>query len=447
MSDSSESTSEVGPLAFDADGSLRTETDACYTCSSCNMNCPVAAVDDSFPGPKFQGPEQWRLRTDAEFSIDPSIRDCSNCLRCDSACPSDVPLSAMHNEARAEFVRSDLSKWSLSYWRDRLLANYRTSAALASKLPRLANALLDFGPLRWLLDRGFGITSEREFPTFAQTTFRDWWANRGGHQASLDRARAARRRRGEPREANKTVAYFHGCYANYNTPAVGKAMVRVFEHFGYAVRVPSQRCSGTPMFANGMLADAKRHARTNVDSFVPLIEDGVPVITTCSSCSLALRKEYPELIDLAGIETLAANTWDAMEYLRREVDIEAALQNVSVSEAAFGDLVYHAPCHARDQGLDGQPLELFADLTGARPEDVGDSCSGISGTYGWKSEHYETSMAIGEEMFEGMDASAGETGLTECPTCASQMEHGTGYEVRHPLEVLEAALVSNSSQS
>jgi len=50
-------------------------------------------------------------------------------------------------------------------------------------------------------------------------------------------------------------------------------------------------------------------------------------------------------------------------------------------------------------------------------------------------------MAIGEEMFEHMAAADGETGLTECPTCAMQMEHGTGYEVRHPMELLAAALV------
>jgi len=73
--------------------------------------------------------------------------------------------------------------------------------------------------------------------------------------------------------------------------------------------------------------------------------------------------------------------------------------------------------------------------------DVGDSCSGISGTYGWKAAKYDTSMAIGEEMFEHMAAADGETGLTECPTCAMQMKHGTGYEVRHPMELLAAALV------
>jgi glycerol-3-phosphate dehydrogenase subunit C len=110
----------------------------------------------------------------------------------------------------------------------------------------------------------------------------------------------------------------------------------------------------------------------------------------------------------------------------------------SDEQAAFA---YHAPCHARNQGLDGQAVELFRALDGVRVDDVGDSCSGISGTYGWKEEKYEKSMEIGEEMFEHMDAVPGQAGMTECPTCSSQMEHGTGYPIVHPLQVLEAALV------
>ena len=426
----------VGPTSGTRNGA-----DPCYTCSTCDTECPVAAVEDSFPGPKFQGPDQWRLQKGDPPEIDPSILECSNCLRCDAACPTDVPLSTMHNEARAEFVEHSLSRWRPTYWRNRLLANYRTAARLASAVPRLANGVLGFGPVRSLLERTLGITAEREFPEFATETFREWFEARGGLEASRRRAREHRRRRGEDPEAEKRVAYFHGCYANFNTPAVGKALVRTFEHFGYEVAVPAQRCSGTPMFANGMLADARRHARGNLDSLVPLIEAGYSVVASCSSCSLALRKEYPELFDLEGVDTLAAHTWDAMEFLRARTDIAAELAEAGVSEDAFGEMAYHAPCHARDQGLDGQPVELFSSLDGAEPIDVGDSCSGMSGTYGWKTEHYETSMAIGEEMFDEMAAVDGDVGLTECPTCASQMEHGTERSVRHPLEVIAAALV------
>jgi glycerol-3-phosphate dehydrogenase subunit C len=49
-------------------------------------------------------------------------------------------------------------------------------------------------------------------------------------------------------------------------------------------------------------------------------------------------------------------------------------------------------------------------------------------------------MEIGEEMFEHMDHAKGEVGMTECPTCSMQMEHGSGYPIKHPMEVLAEAV-------
>ncbi|MFC4986689.1 anaerobic glycerol-3-phosphate dehydrogenase subunit C [Saliphagus infecundisoli] len=422
---------------------LRPGADSCFKCSACDTSCPVAEVDDDFPGPKFQGPEQWRLKRREGHEIDDSVMSCSNCMRCDDACPSGVPLSQMHNTARGEYVEEQMSKTSVEYWRNRVLSNYRTSAFLASKVPRLANVTMNFGPARWLMEKTMGVTAEREFPAFASTTFREWWAERGGADESRRRARAHRERRGLDRDADKRVAYFHGCYSNYNTTEVGKAMVRVYERYGYEVVAPEQKCSGTPMFANGMLADARRHAEVNVSSMADLVEQGYDAIASCTSCSMALRQEYPELFDIDGIETVAANTFESIEYLRIHEDLKADVREARVSGDLAREFAYHAPCHARNQGLERQSVELFGDLEGAGIEDVGDSCSGISGTYGWKEEKYETSMAIGEEMFDHMAAADGEVGMTECPTCAMQMEHGTGYEIRHPLELLEEALVEN----
>jgi glycerol-3-phosphate dehydrogenase subunit C len=432
---------DVFPDSNDFD--LRPGADSCFKCSTCDTNCPVAEVDDDFPGPKFQGPEQWRLKqTDEDYGVDDSVMSCSNCMRCDNACPSGVPLSQMHNTARGEYVGEEMSKTSLEYWRNRLLANYRATAWLASKTPRLATAMMNFGPARWLMEKTLGVTSERDFPAFATETFREWWAAEGGADGSRERAREHRTRRGDPDDADKRVAYFHGCYSNYNTPEVGKAMVRVFEYFGYEVVVPKQKCSGTPMFANGMLPDARRHAEVNVSSLSDLIDRGYDVIASCTSCSMALRQEYPELFDLDGIDDVAAHTFEALEYLRVHEDLSGELDAAEVDGDIAKEFAYHAPCHARNQGLDRQAVELFRDVDGVELEDVGDSCSGISGTYGWKEEKYDTSMKIGDEMFEHMEDAEGETGMTECPTCAMQMEHGTGYEVRHPLELLEATLVS-----
>ncbi|ELZ86161.1 sn-glycerol-3-phosphate dehydrogenase subunit C [Haloferax elongans ATCC BAA-1513] len=412
---------EVFPESTEMD--LRPGADNCYKCTSCDVSCPVAEVDDEFPGPKFQGPEQWRLKRKEDASVDDSIMSCSNCMRCDDACPSGVPLSQMHNTARGEYVDEEMDKLSREYIRNRILANYRTLAELGSMFPRLTNAVMGNSLVQQINEKVLGITAEREFPDFATQTFREWWNERGGPQV---------------RSEDKRVAYFHGCYSNYNTPEVGKAMVRVFEEFGYEVVVPKQRCSGTPMFANGMIDDAKRAAGINAENFAGLIPEGYDIIASCTSCSMSLRQEYPELFDIDGLEDISEHTYEAMEYLRIHEDLDSAIADASVSEQSFA---YHAPCHARNQGLDRQAVELFRDLDGVNIEDVGDSCSGISGTYGWKEEKYDKSMQIGSDMFDHMEHAEGNVGMTECPTCSMQMEHGTGYDIKHPLQLLEEALV------
>ena len=88
---------------------LRAGTDNRYKCTTCETSCPVAAVDEEFPGPKFQGPEQWRLKHREDADIDDSITSCPNCMRCDTACPAGVPLSQMHNETRGECVAEQMS--------------------------------------------------------------------------------------------------------------------------------------------------------------------------------------------------------------------------------------------------------------------------------------------------------------------------------------------------
>ncbi|MFB6110788.1 MAG: anaerobic glycerol-3-phosphate dehydrogenase subunit C [Halodesulfurarchaeum sp.] len=395
----------------------RTRTDPCHSCHVCDEVCPVAPVNADFPGPSAQGPREWRLRRGG-VSVDPSIAACSNCLQCHAACPADVDLMALHTDARAEHVAERTGRHAL---RDRLLANYGLLARLGSRVPRLANWAMDNDWLRSLAESLLGITAERPAPEFASRTFREWWDERGGPQVESETRR---------------VAYFHGDHANYHRPEVGRALVRVYEHLGYEVRVPDQRCSGAPMVANGHLEDAKRVTSANVESFRPYLEAGYDVVATCTSCSLTLRETNPREFDVDGVERLSEHTDDAVAYLRKRGE----LAELELDPEALPDAVsYHAPCHAREQGVDGTALPALEEA-GVAVTHLGGECSGMSGTYGWKAERYEDSMAIGESLFEAAESAEAAASLTECPTCGMQLEHGTEETATHPIEVLAAGL-------
>jgi len=276
-------------------------------------------------------------------------------------------------------------------------------------------------------EKVLGIAGDREFPDFATQTFREWWKARGGAQVQ---------------NPDKRVAYFHGCYSNYNTPEVGKAMVRVYEHFGYEVMVPPAEVLG---HADVRERDAEGRAPARGDERrEPRRGDRrgrrrdrlLYLLFAVAAAGVPRTVRHPR-----DRRRLRPHLRGARKYLRINEDLEGELADTKklAGEQSFA---YHAPCHARNQGLSRQAVETFRDVDGVTMEDVGDSCSGISGTYGWKEEKYETSMEIGAEMFEHMEDAEGDVGMTECPTCAMQMEHGTGYEVEHPLQLLEDAVGS-----
>lgn len=62
----------------------------CIRCTICVESCPVFRVQPEFPGPKQAGPDAQRFRIGREKSIDDWVLLCSQCKRCEMACPCGV---------------------------------------------------------------------------------------------------------------------------------------------------------------------------------------------------------------------------------------------------------------------------------------------------------------------------------------------------------------------
>ena len=66
----------------------------------------------------------------------------------------------------------------------------------------------------------------------------------------------------------------------------------------------------------------------------------------------------------------------------------------------------------------------------------------MAGTFGYEKEHYEMSLAIGEQrLFPAVRAAApGAVVVADGMSCRHQISHGTGREARHLVEVVAQAL-------
>ena len=389
----------------------------CIKCTICTVYCPVIPVRPEYPGPKQAGPDGERLRLKNKYFFDEALKYCLNCKRCDVACPSGVKISDIIQEARIEFSTHGPKL------RDRMLASTDFMGTLASPFAPIVNATLPLKPVKAILDGVLGIDHRRTFPKYSGTKFESWFKkNAAGKQA----------------EFKKQIAYFHGCYVNYNYPQLGKDFVTVMNALGYGVNLlDGEKCCGVAMIVNGLTEGAKRHAKHNVKVLQKAVAKDMKVLTTSSTCVLTMRDEYKDLlkIDNSGVRD---SLLLATKFIYSLID--SGKVKLAFKKDYKARIAYHTPCHLEKLGWGIFSTSLLKMIPGVEFTMLDSNCCGISGTYGFKKENYEVSQAIGKPLFDQIGRVAPDFVACDCETCKWQIEMSTGFTVKNPISVLAEAL-------
>ena len=415
-------TDEVGTFSDTVEEAAPVE--ACTKCTACNTVCPVARSTETFRGPKFLGPESERYRSQPEAAVTAGLDLCSGCKLCEVTCPSQVSIQEYirraQNKGAAEKGRT-LRDWVLGH--TRLLSRF---GSMTAPLANLGNR----NPLvRWAMERVLGIHHKRPLPRYQWLTFERWFKRnhslspRGG---GAGRGGVASRR---------TVAYFYGCWVNYNERQLGEHVVAILERNGIEVIVPKQQCCGIPAVVNSNMDLARKYGGENVRRLSGLPAD-VDIIASSTLCGLMLKHDYAHLLDIPGAEQVGARVYDICEYLwmlHEAGELNLDFQPVTTR------VLYHAPCHLKSHGIGYPAMRLLRLIPGVQLEEVDEGCCGISGTFGVKVEKYDLSMKIGSRLFEAVKAAGSDYVLADCETCRMQVEHGAGATSAHPLEILARA--------
>ncbi|WP_027710674.1 anaerobic glycerol-3-phosphate dehydrogenase subunit GlpC [Dickeya chrysanthemi] len=392
-----------------------TSFENCIKCTVCTTACPVARVNPLYPGPKQAGPDGERLRRKDPSLFDEALKYCTNCKRCEVACPSDVKIGDIIQRAKASHSQHRPTL------RDAILSHTDLMGSVATPFAPLVNSLTGLKPMRQLLDKALKIDHRRQLPRYSHGTFRSWYRRQAAHQLQFE----------------EQVAYFHGCYVNYNHPQLGRDLIRVFNAMGVGVQLlTKEKCCGVALIANRFLDKARKQARFNLASLDDAINSrGLPVIATSSSCTFTLRDEYPHLLGLDnhhvrdGIELATRHLYRLLDKGRT-----LPLQPLPLR------VVYHTPCHLERMGWTAYTLELLRRIPGLELQVLDSQCCGIAGTYGFKKENYDTAQGIGAPLFRQIEASGADLVITDCETCKWQIEMSTSKTCEHPLSLLAKAL-------
>lgn len=393
---------------------------SCATCAKCNAVCPVY---DVFRSEDMSSRGWFEIVTDKNYSYLNSkrvVEACLNCKSCRTACPAGVDVSQLILDRRAEHPNA------LAGLIFRFHAQTKRFAAFLKILARLQpvwdrpvmRRLIDVmsRPLLKYLSPSARLPVQIALPKLASRQLRD----RHAHLVPSASQRS-------------TVAYFHGCAANYFDDGVGDAVIAVLRKHGVVPDLPPQRCSGTPIETYGHRELAKEGARENLRSFKAYDT----VVTGCASCTLML-KDYPKLFagepEEAAAETLARRVRHISEFVAQSSIRPPMAPAASVPRT----VTYHSSCHLRAAGVTKEPRAILNSLPGVRFTEMPDAdrCAGGAGTYLVKD--FETSQQIVERKRQAVEHSGADLVATSCPACMIQLKTGLppAVEVKHVAQVL-----------
>ncbi len=382
-----------------------------------------AAIDDDHDG------DVRKLTADETGEV---FDACFQCKLCDVQCPytprdgHEFQLDFPKLVARYRAQKVEQGGITL---RQRVLGDPDTTAKLARASLGLANVMNRWALHRWFLEKVLGVHPQKQLPSFARRTFERWAIDNG--------------KIGPP---GGEVVLFQTCYVEHNEPQIGRDTMEVLERNKVDVRcTKGLECCGMPAWESGDLERLRKHAAHNLDRLTPFVEAGAKVVAINPTCSMMLRREYPELVDTVDrerAEKLAEATMDPGEFvwsIRKEERF-----NTEFKSAPEGKVAYHAPCHLRAQGKGFKGRDLLKKLPGVERVASVIECCGHNGTYAMTVEGFEPSQKYGRKSFDGMKGAEAEVWATDCPLAAIQFEQHAGVKPMHPMTVLARAYRGDS---
>jgi glycerol-3-phosphate dehydrogenase subunit C len=396
--------------------------DHCLKCNICTAACPVVAFSDNFLGPKAVGPQSERFRHPRLTIPDDTVELCSGCGTCSQVCPHGVSVAEINIRAKARRVAERRSSL-----RDQLISRPEVLGVLGSRFAHVANAALGSTIVRWMLQAAFGINRRAPLPEFSSRPLRKRLPNHCVTSPS-----------DVPNETARTVAYFHGCTNNYYEPALGELAVSILETLGLRVILPPQVCCGLPLQSNGLFPAARRYARKNLALLSPFAEEGIAIIGTSTSCTLALKHEYRAVLGLRdpSADTVSASTYDFFEYLTQDLAILKRLKLEEVRARAY----YHPPCQLRSHGIGTPALDVLQRIPNLNLEVSKAACCGIAGTYGVKKETYPLALEMGEQIISHAKTFKADFIISDSESCRWWLSKHANLPAYHPLEILARSM-------
>ena len=351
----------------------------------------------------------WR-----DENVKESLELCLSCKGCKGDCPVNVDIATY----KAEFLSH--------YWEGRLRPRHAYAfglidrwARLASIWPGVVNLVTQTPGLSHLAKLAAGMPLGRTIPEFAPQTFRKWFMKRKPARSG----------------AKGKVILWPDTFNNYFFPETAQAATEVIENAGFSVEIPQTHlCCGRPLYDYGMLDAAKLYLSRVMQALRPQIEAGVPIVVLEPSCASVFRDELKNLFpDDPLADKLKSQTLLLSEFLENKAG------NHQLPQLHRKALVQGHCHHKSVLRFDAESAVL--NKLGLESQLLNSGCCGMAGSFGFESNKYDISIAIGERRLlpAVREADASTIIIADGFSCREQIAQETDRQALHLAEVIQIA--------
>ncbi len=419
----------------------------CIRCSACLNSCAnfQTVGGHAFGGETYSGGigGSWEAGTrsllNARFS-----ELCTGCSRCVNQCPVRIDIPWLNTVLRQRLNTAEATPWAKM--RDKMMAapaadagaplsklffgHFDETGKWSSRFAALTNRTAQLSFVRAAMEKVFAVDRRRSLPPLASETF----------------VKAARRR--TIRSSHSAVAkavILADIFTNYNSPERGLAAVELLSSMGVDLVVSEPLADGRAALSQGLIAMAAQQARKTAQALARYLNEGRDVVVVEPSVFAMFRLDNRHLLTGAAERELSGRlrdgSFEAVEYLASVLGRlgRSPAETFPASHSPLGTRVfYHSHCQQRTIHAAAPTVDLLR----AAGFDVVTStveCCGMAGSFGYKKDFYELSIAVGEDLVKQVQV-AEQDGpcilLASGTSCQEQLQGMLGRPVLHPLLLL-----------
>jgi iron-sulfur cluster protein len=433
----------------------------CIRCGACLNSCAnfQTVGGHAFGGETYSGGigGAWEAGTskleNARFS-----ELCTGCTRCVQNCPVriDIPWLNANLASRLNHLEpSSTTKSLLGSLTDAdpvdrttpaskvFFGNYHYFAKWGSRFPSIANSV-DKGRApsirtnstdegnpslsRALMEKWFGVDRRRTLPPLPKQTF-------------VQEANSIEPPSSKGREIK--VVIFADAFTNYGMTSRGLATLKLLRELGADVVVSECLPEGRAAMSQGMIATARQHARAATRALDPHLSDGRDIVVVEPSSLSMFRRDFARLLDSKDrYERFRSRSYEPVEYVWKILGATGRMpaEVFDISKSKVGHrLFFHAHCQQKTIGAAEATMRLLTEI-GFDIVTSNVECCGMAGSFGYKKDFYELSLAVGADLFGQVvqqDRDGGARQLIASGTsCTEQLHAGFERKILHPMELL-----------